>query len=79
MTAPRTLLDSATGYDAAILGFDGPVDPSDGGFRLTRDPDGWFVLNGPDGEILMSPEMASVVAREVLSALDVMPRKAVAA
>lgn len=61
--ASRTLLDSAHAYDAGVMGFDGPCDPVEDGegliVRQTRD--GWFVLNGPDGEINLSPAMAKQV------------------
>lgn len=62
---PRTLLDSTYACDAGLMGFDGPCDPAEDGDGLivTRLADGWVRLNGPDGEIMLSPTMARVLGR----------------
>lgn len=61
-----TLLNTTDRADAGFCGYDGPTDPDQGGLIVTRDADGWIVLNGSDGEIKLPPQAARRMAEAIL-------------
>ena len=63
----RILIDTTNPSDALALGFHSPAGCGDGGFRLTQDKDGHFLLTGVGGEIMMDAQEAREIAKMILN------------
>jgi hypothetical protein len=68
----RVLLNTAETFDAGYLGYDGSADPQEDGQGLKLAcENGWYILNGPDGELVLHDRAARHLAQMVLEDMAV--------